>query len=172
MVSEKHPLELLDNFLFPKIFQTFRMAIQPTKLLIAFSALAIIALAGWLMDFSKTVVATQGTQGRETELQIYIANPQELQSYIEKLKDKGERTGVFSTLWQFAAVRFKATVDSLFAFNLPGVAANIVDWFKAIRWALKYHFLYCIILFVIKLAAISVGARSYLPNCRTTICAG
>jgi hypothetical protein len=158
MVSEKHPLELLDNLLFPKIFQTFRMAIQPTKLLIAFSALAIIALAGWLMDFSKTVVATQGTQGRETELQIYIANPQEVQSYIENLKDKGERTGVFSTLWQFAAVRFKGAIDSLFAFNLPGVTANIVDWFKAIRWALKYHFLYCIILFVIKLAAISVGA--------------
>ena len=157
MVSEKHPIELLDNLLFPKIFQTFRMAIQPTKLLIAFSALVIIALAGWLMDFSKTVVATQGTHGRETELQIYIANPEGVQSYIEKLKEKGERTGVFATLWHFAAARFNGAVDSLFAFNLSGVAANIVDWFRAIRWALKYHFLYCIIFFVITLAAISIS---------------
>jgi len=157
MVSEKHPMELLDNLLFPKIFQTFRMAIQPTKLLIAFSALVIICLAGWLMDFSKTVVAVRGPQSRETELQIYMVNPQGVQSYIEKLKEKGERTGVFSTLWQFATVRFNGAVESLFALNLPGVAADIVDCFKAVRWALKYHFLYCVVFFVITLAAISAG---------------
>jgi hypothetical protein len=157
MVSEKQPLQLLDNLLFPKIFRTFRIAIQPAKLVIAFLTLVIICLAGWLMDFSKTVVATKGSQGNETELQIYMADPGGVQPYIESFKEKGERTGVFTTLWCFAAARFKGAVDSLFAFNLPAVVENIIDCFKTIGWALKYHFLYCIIFFVIKLAAISVG---------------
>ena len=157
MVGEKQPLQLLDNLLFPKIFLTFRMAIQPAKLAIAFSTLMIICLAGWLMDFSRTVVATKGSQGNETELQIYMADPAGVQPYIESFRDRGERTGVFAALWRFTAARFKGTVDSLFAFNLPAVAGNIIDCFKAVRWALKYHFLYCLIFFVIKLAAISIG---------------
>ncbi len=156
MVNERQPIGLLDNLLFPKIFQTFRMAIQPTKLLIAFSALVIVGLAGRLMDIRKTVVAT-GPQSRETELQIYVANPQGVQSYIESFKERGERTGVFAALWHFSAARFNGAVDSLYAFNLPGVAANIIDCFKAVGWALKFHFLYCLIFFVITLAAISLG---------------
>jgi hypothetical protein len=157
MVGEKQPVELLDRLLFPKIFQTFRMAIQPTKLAIAFSALVIICLAGWLMDFSKTVVATQGTRGRETELQIYMVSPHGVQSYIESFKGEGEGTGVFVTLWHFSTTRFNGAVDSLFAFNLPGVVVNIIDWFKAIGWALKHHFFYCLIFFAITLAAVSFG---------------
>lgn len=181
MVSEKHPTELLDNCLFPKIFQTFRMAIQPAKLAIAFSALIVICLVGWLMDVSKTVVATKGSQGRETELQVYMANPQRVQSYIEGLKDEGERTGVFATLWNFSAERFKRAVDSVFAFNLPGIMANVIDCFTALMWALKYHLLYCIVFFAIELAVISIGAgaicriaalqfaRGEKPSCKQAV---
>jgi len=157
MANEKQPLELLDNLLFPKIFQTFRIAIQPSKLFIAFSALVIICLAGRLMDIHKTVGADKGPQGRQTELQIYMTNPDGVRPYIEGLKESGERAGVFATLWDFAAAKFKGAVDSVFAINVQGVAANIVDFFIAIRWAIKYHFVYCIIFFAITLAAISAG---------------
>ena len=125
MVSEKESSQLFDNLHFPKIFQTFRMAIQPTKLIIAFSALAVICLAGWIMDFSKTVGVVRDSEGKivETELQIYMANPNpnEVQSDIERFKKNGERSGVFSTLWRFAATKFQGAVDSVFAFNVPGV---------------------------------------------------
>jgi len=122
------------------------MAIQPSKLIIAFLAVAIICLAGWIMDFSKTVVATvgtatyvatPGTQGKITELQIYMTNPEQVQSYIEKYKERGERRGVFSTLWHFATVKFHGAVNSLFAFNLPAIAVNIAEYLKALRWAFK-----------------------------------
>ncbi|HDZ69440.1 MAG TPA: hypothetical protein ENH43_03370, partial [Phycisphaerales bacterium] len=167
MGSEKDSSRLFGNVLFPKIFQTFRMAIQPGKLIIAFSALAIICLAGWIMDFSKTVVATPDVQATTTELQIYMDSPEQctarltaVQSYIEKYKEAGERRGVFSTLWRFSAARFHGALNSLFTFNLPGVAANIADWFNAVGWAIRYHFLYCIIFFAIGLAAISVAGGS------------
>jgi len=165
MGSEEQASQVFDNLLFPKIFQTFRMAIQPSKLIIAFLALATICLAGWIMDLSKTVVVTPGTatttipgaQGKATELQVYMAAPEQIQSYIERYKQESERAGVFSTLWNFATIKFRGALNSLFAFNLPGVAANIAEYFKAVKWAIRYHFLYCIIFFAINLAAISIA---------------
>ncbi len=154
MVSEKESSKVFDELLFPKIFQTFRMAIQPTKLIIAFLALAIICFAGWVMDFSETVVATQG---KITELDIYMTNPAQVDSYIEGFQGKSRGTGVFSTLWRFSATKFQGAVDSVFAQDIPGVVKNIADYFKAVGWALRHHPVYCIIFFVIKLAVISIA---------------
>jgi len=167
MGSEKESSQVFENLLFPKIFQTFRMAIQPTKLIIAFLAVAVICLAGWIMDFSKTVIVTQDIQGKitDTELQIYMTQPDQLKSYIEQYKESGERSGVFSTVWSFATASFHNALKSLFAFNLPEVAANIANYFKAVGWVLRYHFLYCIIFFIIKLAVISIAGGSL---CRIT----
>jgi len=165
MGSEKKSSQVFDNLLFPKIFQTFRMAIQPNKLIIAFLAVAVVCLAGLIMDLSRTVVVAPDTQGRITELQIHMTNPEKLKTHIEDHKENGERRGVFSTLWQFATERFKDAINSLFAFNLPGVAANIADCFKAAGWALRYHFIYSIVFFLIGLAVISIAGGSL---CRIT----
>lgn len=160
MGNEKEPPKVFDNLLFPKIFQTFRMAIQPSKLIIAFVALAIICLAGWIMDFSRTVIAVPETQGEITELQIYVTNPHKLKSHIEDYKESGERKGVFSTLWRFGSTKFHGALKSLFAFDLPNVATNIAESFKALRWALMYHYIYSIIFFAIALAVISIAGGS------------
>jgi len=155
MVSGKESAQLLDNLVFPKIFQTFRMSIQPTKLIITSVALAIICLAGWVMDFSRTVV---GRGDGITELQVYMENPVQLQKFIDKNKDfTNERRGVFSTLWHFAAKQFHGAVDSVFALDLPGLIRNIADFFKAVGWALRYQTVYCIVFFIIMLAVISIS---------------
>jgi hypothetical protein len=157
MGSEKESPKIFDSFLFTKIFQAFRMAIQLSKLIIAFAALAIICLSGWIMDFNKTVITTPKTQGEITELQVYITSPDELKSYIENYKNYGERRGVFSTLWRFGSEKFHGAIKSLFAFDLPGVTKNTADAFKALLWALRYHYIYSIIFFAITLAVISIA---------------
>jgi hypothetical protein len=161
MVSGKESSQFYDDLIFPKLFQTFRMSIQPTKLIITIVALAVICLAGWIMDFSKTVVVERDNEGRivETELKIYMtdADRNEVLSEIEKLRQNGQRSGVFSTMWHFAAKKFHGAVDSVFALDLPGVIGNIADFFKAVGWALRYHPVYCIIFFIIMLAVISIS---------------
>ncbi|MBA7477675.1 hypothetical protein ES707_13089 [subsurface metagenome] len=127
MHSKKELSKVFDAVLFPKIFQAFRMAIQPNKLIIAFLAVALICLAGWIMDL--IVVATSG---------------------------QGE-TGIFSTLWHTTAKGFHGVVYSLLLFDLPGVKANITECFTAVGEVLTDHYLYCIIFFVITLAVISVA---------------
>ena len=128
MDSEQQSSQLLGTFLFPKIFQTFRMAIQPSKLIIAFLAIAIICLVGWIMDL--IVVGTSGSQGE---------------------------IGVFSTLWHTTAAGFHGVVYSLLLFDLPGVKANITESLKAVGGTFRDHYLYCTIFFVITLAVISVA---------------
>ena len=166
MVSSKESTQLFGDLLFPKIFQTFRMSIQPTKLIITSVALAVICLAGWIMDFSKSVVATKGTkivvttrgtQDKFTELDIYITDSSQLSSYIAGFKEKSQGVGVFSTMWHFSGKRFQGAVDSVFALDVPGVMGNITDFFRAVAWALRYHPAYCIIFFIIMLAVMSIS---------------
>ena len=160
MVSENNFLKkILDGLLFPKIFRTFRMAIQPTKLIIIFSALIIIGLAGRMMDLSETVVVERNTQGKivKTELDTYMNNPSQMKEYIERYRGKNRSAGVFFTLWHFAAAKFQGSVDSVFALDIPGVVKNVADYFKAAEWALRHHFIYCIIFFAIYLAVISIA---------------
>ncbi len=159
MVSENNSSKVFEGLLFPKIFRTFRMAIQPTKLIIIFSALIIICLAGRIMDLSETVVVIRNTQGKiiETELQNYMNKPSQVKTYIEIYRGKSRGAGVFFTLWHFAAAKFQGSVDSVFALDIPGVVKNVADYFKAAEWALRHHFIYCIIFFVIYLAVISIA---------------
>ena len=148
MGNGKENSKAFGNFLFLKIFQTFRMAIQPSKLIITFVALTIICLAGWFMDLTKSVIAVPKTQGDATELQIYIANPQTLKSFIEDYKERGDRKGVFSTLWRFGSEKFHSALKSLFAFDFTSVMINASDSFKALKWALRYHYIYSITFFI------------------------
>lgn len=158
MNGEKQSFHLFDTFVFPKIFQSFRMAIQPAKLIIAFFAIAVLCLAGWLMDFRKTVVtAPSSGTNTVTELQIYISEPEQFSSFIERYGDTSRHSGVFSTLWYFTAQRFHHSVDALLKFDLPAVAINTAQCFKAAEWAFRYHMLYSIVFFVINLSVISIA---------------
>ena len=63
MVREKEPVLPLGNFLFPRIFQAFRIAIRSSNLVMAFGALTVLCLTGALMDLSRTVVVDPGFAG-------------------------------------------------------------------------------------------------------------
>jgi hypothetical protein len=155
MFSENNSASIFEGLLFPNIFRTFRMAIQPTKLIIIFSALAVLGLAGWIMDMSKTVAARGDGV---TELDIYIMNPGALRRFVEANRDFAEeREGVSATLWNFGTEKFHSTLKELFELNFASMAKNVADYFKAAEWALRYHFLYCTVFFLIFLAVMSVA---------------
>jgi len=154
MEAEKEFYPMLENLLFPKIFRSFRIAIQPTKLIIALCAIGVICLAGWLMDLSGPVVTSEAGF---TELEAYMQNPDTIATFIEVNKEIGGRVGLFSTLWHFGSDKFHLALRSLFSFNLPDMAWHIGSCFKAVGWAIRYHYVYSIIFFLIKLTALSVA---------------
>jgi len=155
MVSGKESTRLFDDLLFPKIFRTFRIAIKPTKLIIAFLAASVICLAGWVMDLSGTIVGDK--DGNITKLSEYMAPNGPVESHITEFKDTDQHKGVFSTLWHFGSARFHTALGELFEFNFKSVAKNIRDCFRAVGWALRYHYAYCLIFVTIALAVMSVA---------------
>lgn len=152
----KQPYEFFESLLFTKVFKSFRIAVQPTKLLVSFMAITFIFCTGWVMDLSQSVVEVETSKGvYKSELDFYLYKPAAVNRFIETYQEKGERTGVFSTLFDFASENFHSSVNHLFAFNFSGVATDIAEYFSAFLWALKYHLVYCIIFFAIAFTVIS-----------------
>jgi hypothetical protein len=108
------------------------------------------------MDFSRPVVVTARPY-YQSELTVYMANPELVTEFIQQNADNSERSGVFNIMWHFAEQKFQGVLDSMFAFDLAGVVRNVADYFKAIGWAFRYHLIYTVIFSVIKLALICIA---------------
>jgi len=154
MVDAKERTLPLDSFLFPGIFQAFRMSIQPSKLVLAFAALAVICLTGWLMD---TINPTVVTSGGVTELDTYRIGVPRQDDRILPPAAKGTRTGVFRTLWNFDTRHLHSAVWALFEPNIRRVIGNLLACFLALVWAFRYHTIYGLIFFAVVLAAMSLA---------------
>ena len=76
MEKEKN-VQVFDNFLFPRIFETFRVAINFKNLIIGLGAITVICLVGKIMDAGGTVAATSAGGRTITELHVYLSNPEE-----------------------------------------------------------------------------------------------
>jgi hypothetical protein len=157
MREDKEPVLPLGSFLFPRIFQAFRMAIQPTKLILAFLALAAVCLTGRLMDLNETVVVAPSGM---TELDEYISASPQVDEHIRLFSESGNRTGVFTTLWHFGARRFHSAVLGIPRRDSLGIVGDIVASFSALAWAFTYHPVYSVILFAVTLAVMALAGGS------------
>ncbi|MHC4131673.1 MAG: hypothetical protein ACYSSP_00890 [Planctomycetota bacterium] len=157
------PVIFGQTVLFTNIFNTFKISRRLWNIIICFLALIIICLTGLVMDLTSSVVDAKDKRGN-TELEVFINNSAYIDSYIAEHKDDGQRKGVFSTLWHFAEKKFQAAVYSVFYLDTPGVLKNIGEFFKAIIWAIKYHWVYSPIFFIISLSMISIAGGAV---CRT-----
>ncbi|MFA5252949.1 MAG: hypothetical protein WC454_10245, partial [Phycisphaerae bacterium] len=143
MTQEQTEIQFCDKLLFTKIFQSSRIAVHPSKMIIAFMAVAVISVLGIVMDLSRPVVLT--SDGSVNELDVYMLNRDAADEFIEMNKDNGKRTGVYSTMWRFAAGEFQNSVDSVLDGRFRAASQSIAYYFMAAGWAFKYHFLYSII---------------------------
>lgn len=140
---------------------SFKLAVGPNKLLLAYSAVLATCLLGFLMDHigKSVVVCSQnlpqyGLTAGQTELDLYIQHPEQTASFIDQYEDKGGRQGVFSTLWAFMASRFHHATTQLLNFgktnifeNVEYVIGNIWQCFRAAAWAFYFHPFYSVIYF-------------------------
>lgn len=173
MLEEKEPVLPLNSFLFPRIFQAFRLALRPSKLVIAFLALTAVCLTGWIMDFSETVVIASRYNVADlpdpleqpTELDIYILDAAALPDFLGYVRSDGHRAGVFRTLWHFGAGQFHRGLYALFLLDFDEVHGRIVDSIRALVWALLYHPVYSIVFFTIVLAVTALAGGAL---CRMT----
>lgn len=156
MATGRDPSQFFENFLFPNIFRAFRMAIHPRKMVIAFVAVVLITLAGWIMDFSQTVVTD--ASGQTTELHVYVQDESQLPAFINQA-DQG-RTGVFSTLHHFGADRFHDILREFYdlpKFDVLNALDHMGQCIEALAWTFKYHSVYALVFFAAALAVIALA---------------
>ena len=154
MTDAQAEIQYLDKVLFTKVFQAFRIAIHPSKMIIAFLAVAIISVCGFVMDLGRSVVAA--ADGTVTELTVYMEQPGTVAEFITANADSGQRKGVFSTMWRHGAAQFQTAVDQVLDGRFRGASGTVADYFKALGWAFRYHFLYSIIFAAIELVVICI----------------
>jgi hypothetical protein len=159
MVHERESLSPFGNVLFPHIFRSFRMAVQPSKLAIAFAALTIICVTGWLMDLNRTVVLWP--RDETTELDAYLNSQAVLRTLLNSPQTKTARTGVFSALCKFADTELLKTTGSLVALDirqfLLSLGEALLRCGRAAIWAFQYHTAYSVVFFSVVLATLSMA---------------
>ncbi|MCD4831594.1 MAG: hypothetical protein K8R02_07300 [Anaerohalosphaeraceae bacterium] len=167
-MAQSEMVEYFGRFLFPNVFKTFRIAIAPSRLLTAFIGIAVVFVAGWLMDLSKPVVssgditrqrlsasALSGSLVYPTELQCYIYSPEKMDAFINRYEDN-EGVGLSKVLGNYCAGRFNDAVIGLVGLRFDRVFASAVAVAMALVWAVKYHMLYSAIMFFVILVCFSV----------------
>ena len=60
-------------------------------------------------------------------------------------------------MWGFGILKFHHSLRAIFAFDLFGVLDNTEEYLRAVKWAIIYHPLYCLIFAAINLCIASVG---------------
>jgi len=163
-VVERYSLRVIwDDLALPELACSFKLAIGPTKMLLAFCGVFAVCTLGYLMDrCTNTVVAVSQNQHFssapiQTELDVYISGRSEdVKEFVKKSKGHSDtqRQGVFSTLWVFASGCFHNATTQLLDLSNANIYSNVkyvLDnvWLClcAVGWAFRFHPLYSVIYF-------------------------
>lgn len=160
--------QLWEDLAFPELTRSLKLAIGPTKIVLAYLFVLLLCTTGYVLDLctqSVTVLPPESEERtipaepflrKSDELSVYMENPGRTSDYIQYYKGQTDGQGVFSTLWNYFAVRFNHATTRLLALgssnlfaNLWNVLVNIWLCVCAVGWAIQYHPFYSVIYFTL-----------------------
>lgn len=148
-----------EDLAMPDLVLSIKLAVGPTKILLAFLGVLIVCTLGYLMDIATKSVVVGNSQAKDrvyrvTELDVYIDDPAKTGEFIEAYRDQAPGRGVFNVLWSFTSDRFHQSTLQLLDLGTANIFANVRFamrnlWlcFKAVGWAFVYHPVYSVIFF-------------------------
>ena len=148
---------------------SFKLAVGPIKLVLAFCAVFAICILGFLMDqCSQSVVICSHDAPAyalvtgQTELDIYIQDTSQTKHFIETFQGQDSRQGVFKTLWSFVTSRFHRGTTQLLNLGKANIFGNVQyalnnlwECFLAVAWALRFHPVYSLFYFTFSFVVFS-----------------
>ena len=136
MVQEKSGSFTLDSFLFPRLFSSFRMAIQPSRLATAYLAVAVIAFSGWVIHLLRGAL---------------VGDSQTTAAYVP-ISDRAVIDPV-----AFLAARFHNALFALLDLDFSGFVGAVADCFRMLAWTVADRPISSLLFFVIALATLSLA---------------
>lgn len=166
MVREHSIRQLWEDLALPELTRSLKLAIGPTKVILAFLLILVLCAAGYVLDLctqSVTVLPESAVNPggileshlqKPDELSVYIEDPARTRDYIHYYQGRSSGRGVFATLWNFFAVRFNHATTRLLELGTSNIFANLRNvlvnaWLciRALGWAVQYHPFYSVIYF-------------------------
>jgi hypothetical protein len=154
MNSDSQSGMLSENFSFLKIFYSFRIAVHPKNLIIAFIFVAFLWCAGRLLDLHPTVITNSSGL---TELDSYMQDSTNVRAFIDENEHTGIYKGVFDTEWRFLQKQLDSSISPFLQFNIAELLKIANNCIIAVRWSFIYHPLYAVIFAVLKLGALAIA---------------
>jgi len=159
-LAEHYPLKAIWNDLaLPDLACGFKLAIGPTKMILAFLGVLAVCTLGFVMDTCSKGVATGLVKTNspvfQTELDFYIGHSaKNTKAFINYNIDQHPQQGVFSTLWSFFSGRFHEAATQLLNLSDSNIYSNIKYalgrvWLcvYAVGWAFRFHPIYSLAYF-------------------------
>jgi hypothetical protein len=160
-VAERYSLRVIwDDLALPELACSFKLAIGPTKMLLAFCGVLGVCTLGYLMDKCTNSVITkqEGPSAViKTELDKYIeGGAKTAEDFLNKAKGSSgvRQQGVFSTLWTYVSGQFHEAATRLldlskanFYSNLKFALNKVWLCLRAVGWAFHFHLFYSSIYF-------------------------
>jgi hypothetical protein len=149
-----------EDLALPDLALSFKLAIGPIKMILAFGVVAVICVLGLLMDTcgGRAVVCSSADGPYvvgQTELDIYIQDSSQTDTFIRTCEGGADK-GIFATLWTFLTRRFHESTTQLLNLgnknifgNVQFVLDNIWQSMRAVLWAFRYHPVYSVLFFTI-----------------------
>jgi hypothetical protein len=159
-LAEHYPLRAIWNDLaLPDLACGFKLAIGPTKMILAFLGVLTVCTLGFVMDVCSKGVATGYQKAKspvfQTELDFYIGHSaKDTKGFIKDNVDQYPQRGVFSTLWSYFSGRFHEATTQLLNLGDANIYSNITYalgrvWLcvRAVGWAFRFHPVYSLTYF-------------------------
>lgn len=149
-----------ESFAFTQLFRSFRLAINPTKLFLAFCGIFCTYLAGRVLDgvwpeSAKAVAVTTSASDLQTELDVFIqSSGGGRQATLDWITDAGkdsQRVGPFKLLLMHARRVIFAATDAVLRADLGGLVGAVWLVPMAVLWLMTMHAGYGVLFLLAKL---------------------
>ncbi len=147
------------RFAFVHLFRTFRLARQPSKVLLAFLGICLTYGAGRILDaaWSDRSSPALSADGNTSELDYFVTSGGKRTATLEWIDSVGDpervlRTGTFRLLLDHARTTANLTVAAVTHADPGGIVAALTTGILGVTWLYSLHPLYAMVFTVVGLA--------------------
>ncbi|OXU14289.1 hypothetical protein [Sedimentisphaera salicampi] len=178
--------EFFKNLYFTQIFKAFRIAINPSRLFIAFLGVILLIASGYLLQHLEKGVniinkseaekfhpeVAEITEGRSpiTEIDVYLNKPHELHKF--RNAEFSRQIGVFRALgWKISGSINYITLESV-KLNALGIFTELGNLAKTIFWSIKFYPLFAIPYYLISVCVLAFFGGAVCRSAAIEHCSG
>ncbi|MBI5762916.1 MAG: hypothetical protein HZA51_05255 [Planctomycetes bacterium] len=142
--TEPRPFNWPECCAFTQLFRAFKLAIHPTKIILAFAGIFATYMAGRVLDATwaneSCAVVSANTHMSELD-QFLVGGRSHTKEWISQTQDAKDvrRAGVFSLLMRHARVATNQIAGGVLSLDLGRVLGGIISGPIALTWVVAFH---------------------------------